>query len=81
MSELEALDPRLVQSPSGSCYIHLTGLKVKVIRIADHTGHVPKKGVWQLRNDVSSSRKGSNRVYNNLSRLLNDFKLLVDNAK
>ncbi|AFK66734.1 hypothetical protein COPG_00138 [Colwellia phage 9A] len=80
MLELQALKPRIVHSKTGSCYIHLTGLKVKSIRIADHTGQKVKPKTWQLRKDISSSRKGSNRVYNDASRLLNDLKLIVDSS-
>jgi hypothetical protein len=74
VTELSAFNPELVIASTGSCYIHLTGSKVKYIRVANHTGHKEKSKTWQLRCDVSSSRKGTNRIYTDASRLVSDLK-------
>ena len=73
VNELARFSPELVIASTGSCYIHLTGCKVKYIRVANHTGHKEKPKTWQLRCDVNSSRKGTNRIYNNVSRLIADI--------
>ncbi len=73
VNELARFSPELVIASTGSCYIHLTDSKVKYIRIANHTGHKEKPRTWQLRSDVSSSRKGTNRIYNDVSRLIADI--------
>ena len=74
VNELSAFNPELVIASTGSCYIHLTGSKVKYIRVANHTGHKEKSKTWQLRCDVSSSRRGTNRIYTDASRLVSDLK-------
>tara|TARA_R110001606_G_scaffold396567_2_gene570926 strand:- start:313 stop:567 length:255 start_codon:yes stop_codon:yes gene_type:complete len=74
VDELSAFNPELVIASTGSCYIHLTGSKVKYIRVANHTGHKEKSKTWQLRCDVSSSRRGTNRIYTDASRLVSDLK-------
>ena len=73
VSKLAAFSPELVIASTGSCYIHLTGSKVKYIRVANHTGHKEKPKTWQLRCDVSSSRKGTNRIYTDINRLVSDL--------
>lgn len=73
VNALSTFNPELVIASTGSCYVHLTNCKVKYIRIANHTGHKEKRRTWQLRCDVSSSRKGTNRIYNNISYLLADL--------
>jgi len=65
--------PKLVIVSTGSCYIHLTDCKIKYIRVANHTGHKEKPKTWQIRSDVSSSRKGTNRIYNTIDRLVSDL--------
>ena len=70
---LTVFNPKLVIASTGSCYIHLTGSKVKCIRVANHTGHKEKTKTWQLRCDVSSSRKGTNRIYTDINRLVSDL--------
>ena len=70
---LAMYDPKLVVARTGSCYIHLNDCKVKYVRVANHAGHKEKPRTWQLRTDVSSSRKGANRVYNNIDRLISDL--------
>jgi len=74
VSKLIEFRPELVIASTGSCYIHLTDCKVKYIRIANHTGHKEKPKTWQLRSDVSSSRKGTNRIYTDVNRLVSDLK-------
>ena len=73
VDRLSVFSPELVIASTGSCYIHLTGSKVKCIRVANHTGHKEKPKTWQLRCDVSSSRKGTNRIYTDASRLVSDL--------
>jgi len=73
INALTLFNPELVIACTGSCYIHLTGCKVKYIRVANHTGHKEKPKTWQLRCDVSSSRKGTNRIYTDISRLISDL--------
>ena len=73
VKQLAAFSPELVIASTGSCYVHLTGCKVKYIRVANHTGHKEKPRTWQLRSDVSSSRKGTNRIYSDATRLLADL--------
>jgi len=73
VSKLNIFSPDLVIASTGSCYIHLKNCKVKYIRIANHTGHKEKSKTWQLRCDVSSSRKGTNRIYTNTERLILDL--------
>jgi hypothetical protein len=71
--ELVKFKPELVIASTGSCYIHLTGSKVKYIRIANHTGQKVRPKTWQLRCDVSSSRKCTNRIYTDAKRLVSDL--------
>jgi len=71
--KLAEFNPELVIASTGSCYVHLTGCKVKYIRVANHTGHKEKPNTWQLRSDVSSSRKGNKRIYTNFSRMIADL--------
>ena len=73
IKKLAVFNPELVVASTGSCYIHLTGSKVKYIRVANHTGHKEKPRTWQLRCDVSSSRKGTNRIYTDINRLVSDL--------
>jgi len=73
VKQLTSFKPELVISSTGSCYIHLTGSKVKYIRVANHNGHKEKSKTWQLRCDVSSSRKGTNRIYTDINRLVSDL--------
>ncbi len=73
IKQLTSFKPELVIASTGSCYIHLTGSKVKCIRVANHTGHKEKPKTWQLRCDVSSSRKSTNRIYNDINRLVSDL--------
>ena len=73
VDQLTAFKPELVIANTGSCYIHLTNSKVKYIRVANHTGHKVKPKTWQLRCDVSSSRKGTNRIYTDINRLVSDL--------
>ncbi len=73
IKQLTAFNPELVIASTGSCYIHLTGSKVRYIRVANHTGHKEKSKTWQLRCDVSSSRKGTNRIYTDINRLVSDL--------
>jgi len=73
LNKLEVFNPELVIASTGSCYIHLTGSKVKYIRVANHTGQKIKPKTWQLRSDVSSSRKGTNRIYTDVNRLISDL--------
>lgn len=76
MTALETFDPTLKVCPTGSHHISLKGCNVPLIRIADHTGHTVKR-CWQLRKYVCSSRKGSNRIYNQVDRLISDVKRKV----
>jgi len=71
--KLNRFNPEIAIASTGSCYVHLTGCKVKYIRVADHTGHKEKRFTWQLRTDVSSSRKGTNRIYTDINRLVSDL--------
>lgn len=73
IKQLTVFSPELVIASTGSCYIHLTGSKVRYIRVANHTGHKEKSKTWQLRCDVSSSRKGTNRIYTDINRLVSDL--------
>lgn len=73
VKQLAVFNPELVIASTGSCYVHLTGSKVKYIRVANHTGHKEKSKTWQLRCDVSSSRKGTNRIYTDAKRLVSDL--------
>ena len=73
IKQLTAFNPELVIASTGSCYINLTGSKVSYIRVANHTGHKEKSKTWQLRCDVSSSRKGTNRIYTDINRLVSDL--------
>ena len=73
IGDLSNFNPRLVIASTGSCYIHLTGSKVRCIRIANHKGHKESKCYWQLRTDVCSSRKGMVRIYNDAARLIADL--------
>lgn len=67
-----------VEKPStGSVYIYTSNPKVKYIRVANHTGHKVKPKTWQLRCDVMSSRKGTNRIYNDSLALIRDFNSLT----
>ena len=47
VDRLSVFSPELVIASTGSCYIHLTGSKVKYIRVANHTGHKEKPKTWQ----------------------------------
>tara|TARA_R110000851_G_scaffold18496_3_gene58157 strand:+ start:422 stop:688 length:267 start_codon:yes stop_codon:yes gene_type:complete len=73
VESLSAFNPELVIASTGSCYIHLNYCKVKYIRVANHTGHKEKPRTWQLRCDVSSSRKGTNRIYTDIIRITSDL--------
>jgi len=73
VKQLESFNPEMVIASTGSCYVHLTNCKVKYIRVADHTGHKEKPNTWQLRCDVSSSRKNTNRIYTDANRLVSDL--------
>ncbi|MBL4795865.1 MAG: hypothetical protein JKY50_00470 [Oleispira sp.] len=73
VKRLAQFNPELVIASTGSCYVHLTGCKVKYIRVANHTGHKEKPKTWQLRCDVSSSRKGTNRIYTDFGRMITDL--------
>lgn len=64
---------KTVVANTGSFYIHTNNRKCKLIRIANHKGHKVKPKVWELRRDVMSHRKGTNRIYNDVKRLINDF--------
>ena len=70
---LSNFNPKLVIASTGSCYVYLANCKVKCIRVANHTGHKEQKCTWQLRSDVSSSRKGRCRIYTNTARLISDL--------
>ena len=74
INKLSEFAPKLVIADTGSCYIHLNNCKVKCIRVANHTGHKEKPKTWQLRCDVSSPRSSTNRIYNNVNRLIADLK-------
>ncbi len=73
VKQLAVFKPELVIASTGSCYIHLTDCKVKYIRVANHTGHKEKPKTWQLRCDVGSSRKGTNRIYTSAARMIADL--------
>ena len=73
VNKLSSFNPQLVVASTGSCYVHLTNSKIKYIRVADHKGHKESPRTWQLRSDVCSTRKGTNRIYNNIDRLVADL--------
>lgn len=66
---------RYAQSSTGSIYIEVDHPKIRLIRIANHSGHKVKPKTWELRLDVSSKRYPRYRTYalNALSALLNDL--------
>ncbi|CAL9989041.1 hypothetical protein VPHD479_0306 [Vibrio phage D479] len=67
MTAVAHLNPTLTIAPTGSIYIYVTGQKVKQIRLADHGGHTPKRGSWEIRSDAMTKRNVSTRVYHTSS--------------
>lgn len=73
ITALSEFKPALKIASTGSCYIELSGANVKVIRVANHTGHINKKN-WQLRSDVCSSMKKGFIIFNCVHRLISKVK-------
>lgn len=68
-----------VEIPSkttGSIYIKLHSKQVRLIRIANHTGHKTRSKTWELRTDAMTTRQGTIRIYHktSLNSIIRDLK-------